>query len=389
MNIWQKEDKAAILRKVEEITREVVAKHAELVDRDAIWPEHSLRALLAGGLGGLVVPAQYGGLGQGLLTLAKVCEQLSRECASTGICFGMHCVGTSVIAVNATSAQQQEFLTPICEGRHITTLSLSETGTGVHFYLPQTQLNSVPPSHYTLSGEKVFVTNGGRADSYVVSAVAGSPEAPAGQFSCVVVPGNAMGVSWGAPWNGVGMRGNSSRSMILRSVRVPKANLLGSEGEQIWYIFNVIIPYFLVAIASTYLGIAASALEEARTHIQSRRHVHSGPLAQTPIIQHRFGTLWGMLERTRRLIYSAAASFDAGEPDALVTLMAGKAEVADSAVTIVNEAMTLTGGRGYSEGSKLSRHLRDVRAVHIMSPSTDLLRTWIGKSLLGVPFLAD
>lgn len=198
-----------------------------------------------------------------------------------------------------------------------------------------------------------------------------------------------MGVSWGAPWTGLGMRGNSSRSMILRSVRVPKSNLLGREGDQIWYIFNVITPYFLVAMAATYLGIAASALEEARTHIQRRRHVHSGPLTQAPIVQHRFGVLWGMLERTRRLIYGAAASFDAGEPDALIALMAGKAEIADAAVTIVNEAMTLTGGRGYSEGSKLSRHLRDVRAVHLMSPSTDLLRTWIGKSLLGVPFLAD
>ncbi|MFA5899062.1 MAG: acyl-CoA dehydrogenase family protein [Hyphomicrobium sp.] len=388
MNLWENGG-AAILRRAEEISRDVLAPSADKVDSEAAWPEHGLRTLLAEGFGGLVVPRQYGGRGQGLLTLAKVCELLSRECASTGICFGMHCVGASVIAVNATTTQQENFLTPICDGKHITTLSLSETGTGVHFYLPQTQLNSVPPCHYSLSGEKVFVTNGGRADSYVVSAVVSSPEAPAGQFSCVVVPGNAMGVSWGAPWNGLGMRGNSSRSMILRSVRVPRANLLGREGDQIWYIFNVIMPYFLVAMAATYLGVAASALEEARTHIMRRRHVHSGPLAQAPIIQHRFGTLWGMLERTRRLIYGAAASFDAGEHDALTAMMASKAEVADSAVTIINEAMTLTGGRGYSERSKLARHLRDVRAVHLMSPSTDLLRSWIGKSMLGVPFLAD
>lgn len=321
--------------------------------------------------------------------LARVCEQLSKECASTGICFGMHCVGSSVIAVNATAAQHENFLTPICEGKHVTTLSLSETGTGVHFYLPETRLNSVPPDYYSLSGEKVFVTNGGQADSYVVSVVAGAPAAPAGQFSCVVVPEGAEGLSWGKQWNGVGMRGNSSRAMTLKDVMVPRANLLGREGDQIWYIFNVITPYFLVAVASTYLGIAASALEEARTHVMSRRHVHAGSLSQAPIVQHRFGILWGILERTRRLIHGAAASFDAGEPDALIAIMAGKAEVADAAVTIVNEAMTLTGGRGYSEGSKLSRHLRDVRAVHLMSPSTDLLRTWIGKSMLGVPFLAD
>jgi alkylation response protein AidB-like acyl-CoA dehydrogenase len=381
---------AEILQKADAIAKDVLALHAERVDRDAVWPEAGLRALLAEGFGGLVVPRRFGGRGQGLLTLARVCETLARECASTAICYGMHCVGSSVIAANAAETQRDCFLTPICEGEHVTTLSLSETGTGVHFYLPQTTLDTASPDHYMLTGEKVFVTNGGHADSYVVSTVAGSREAPAGQFSCVVVPLGAMGVSWGKPWNGIGLRGNSSRTMNLRNVRIPRSNLLGQEGDQIWYIFNVIVPYFLVAVGSTYVGVAASALDEARTHLLARRHVHTGgTLAQTSIIQHRFGTLWGMLDRSRRLIHGAAAAFDAGESDALVSVMASKAEIADSAVAIVNECMTLTGGRGYSEGSKLSRLLRDVRAVHLMSPSTDLLHLWIGRQLLGVPLLSD
>ncbi|MBS0251157.1 MAG: acyl-CoA/acyl-ACP dehydrogenase [Proteobacteria bacterium] len=388
MNLWQG-GSSDIIKRAEEIAKDVLAAQADRIDRDALWPEQGLRTLLAEGFGGLVVPRQYGGRGQGLLMLARVCELLSKECASTGICFGMHCVGASGMSVNATDIQREQFLTPICEGRHITTLSLSELGTGIHFYLPQTSLHVVAPDTYSLTGEKVFVTNGSYADSYVVSAVAGEREAPAGQFSCVVVPNGALGLSWGKPWNGVGMRGNSSRTMTLRSVRVPRANLLGREGDQIWYIFNVITPFFLIAMAATYLGVASSALEEARTHVVRRRHIHTGALTQAPVVQHRFGTLWGMLDRTRRLVYGAAASFDNGEPNALISIMASKAEVADSAVTIVNEAMTLTGGRGYAEGSKLSRHLRDVRAVHLMSPTTDLLRTWIGKSYLGVPLLAE
>ncbi len=380
---------SGILNKAEEIAKGVLAVNAERVDKDIIWPEKGLRTLMAEGFGGLVIPKQYGGRGQGLLMLARVCETLSKECPSTGICYGMHCVASSVMSANATEVHKEFFLAPICEGKHLTTLSLSETGTGIHFYLPETKLTAIPPDHYSLSGEKVFVTNGGFADSYVVSVVAGDREAPAGQFSCVVVPGNAMGLSWGKAWAGIGMRGNSSRTMTLRSVRVPRANLLGREGDQIWYIFNVIMPYFLVAMSATYLGIATSALEEAQKHVLRRRHVHTGSLSQAPVIQHRFGTLWGMLERVRRLIYGSAASFDAGEDNALIAIMAGKAEVADSAVTIVNEAMTLMGGRGYAEDSKMARHLRDVRAVHLMSPSTDLLRLWIGKQYLGVPFLAD
>lgn len=388
MNTWQ-DGSREILKKAEEIAKGVLAVNASQVDREASWPENGLKTLLAEGFGGLVVPREYGGKGQGLLMLARVCEQLSKECASTGICYGMHCVGASVIAANATDMQREAFITPICEGKHVTTLSLSETGTGSYYYLPQTSLVAIPPDHYGLTGEKVFVTNGGYADSYVVSVVAGAREAPAGQFSCVVVPSGTPGISWGNPWNGVGMRGNSSRTMTLRNAQVSRGNLLGREGDQIWYVFNVITPFFMIAMAGTYLGIAASALDEARAHIMGRRHVHSGGLSQAPIIQHRIGSLWSMLERARRLVYGAAASFDNGEPDALMSIMASKVEVADSAVAIVNESMTLTGGRGYAEGSKLSRHLRDVRAVHLMAPTTDLLRTWIGKSLLGVPLLAD
>jgi alkylation response protein AidB-like acyl-CoA dehydrogenase len=380
----------ALLLKVQEISKEVVAPNAERTDRDACWPEEGIRTLQRAGLGGISVPIAYGGHGFGLKALVRVCETLGQDCSSTAICFGMHCVGSSVIAANATLDQQERFLTPICEGRHITTLSLSESGTGAHFYLPQTTLDDVSPDYFRLTGSKTFVTNGGNADSYVVSAVAASPEAPIGQFSCVVVPADSKGIRWGAEWDGLGMRGNSSRTMELQGVRVPRNNLLGKEGDQIWYIFNVVTPYFLMAMAGSFLGVATSALDEARKHLIRRYHTHTGSsLAQSSVLQHRLGTLWAMLERTRQLTYHAAASFDAGEPDALTAVMAAKAEVADCAVTIVNETMTLCGGISYRNGSRLHRLLRDARAVHLMSPTTDILRVWIGRALLGQPLLSD
>lgn len=384
------QEMSLLLLKAQEIAKDVLAPNVEQTDKGATWPELSMRALQQEGLGGLVIPAAYGGQGHGLLTLAKVCETLGQECASTAICFGMHCVGSSVIAANATTDQQARFLSPICEGRHITTLSLSEAGTGAHFYLPQTALEAISPEEFSITGTKTFVTNGGHADSYVISAVAASPEAPIGQFSCVVLPAEAEGIHWGANWDGLGMRGNSSRTMELRGVRVPRSNLLGKEGDQIWYIFNVVTPYFLMAMAGTFLGVATSALDEARRHLIRRYHTHTGSsLAQASVLQHRLGSLWAMLERTRRLTYHAASSFDAGEPDALTAVMAAKVEVADCVVSIVNEAMTLCGGIGYRNGSKLHRLLRDARAAHLMSPTTDILRVWIGRALLGQPLLSD
>ena len=383
-------DLNSILTQVQEIATEVVAPLASETDERAQWPKAGLRAMQNAGFGGLVAPKKFGGKECGLFALTRVCETLGRECASTAICFGMHSVGTSVIAANATPDQQERYLAPICNGKHITTLSLSEAGTGAHFYLPQTSLEALDDRHYRLTGTKTFVTNGSHADSYVVSAVAADPDAPIGPFSCVIVDGDAAGIKWGSPWDGLGMRGNSSRSMELLGVKLPRANLLGNEGDQIWYTFNIVMPHFLVAMGGTFLGVASSALEEARRHLIRRYHAHTGTnLAQSSVLQHRLATLWVSVERTRRLIYHAAQSFDAGEPDALIAVMSAKAEVADCVVTLVNEAMTLNGGIGYRKGSKLHRMLRDARASHLMSPTTDILRIWIGRALLGQPLLAD
>ena len=386
----RRQEISALLLKAQEIAKDVVAPNAERTDKDARWPELGIRALQREGLGGLVIPTAYGGQGHGLAALVRVCETLGQECTSTAICYGMHCVGASVIAANATADQQARFLTPICEGQHITTLSLSEAGTGAHFYLPQTSLEAASPDEYSLTGSKTFVTNGGHADSYVVSAVAASPEAPIGQFSCVVVPSDSEGLHWGADWDGLGMRGNSSKTMELQSVRVPRNNLLGKEGDQIWYIFNVVTPYFLMAMSGTFLGVATTALDEAKRHLIRRYHTHTGSsLAQASVLQHRLGSLWAMLERTRQLTYHAAASFDAGDPDALTAVMAAKVEVADCVVSMINEVMTLCGGIGYRSSSRLHRLLRDARAAHLMSPTTDILRVWIGRALLGQPLLSD
>lgn len=351
-----------VLGRTGEIVRGVVAAEAPAVDREARWPEAGIGAMRTEGLGGLVVSQSSGGLGHGLFALARVCEILGRECPSTALCFGMHCVGAAVISAKATIYQQQRYLEPIARGEHLTTLALSEPGNGAHFYLPQTRLAATSPETFGVTGIKSFVTNGGYSDSYVVSVVAEDPDAPPGQFSCVVVPEEAEGLAWGKPWNGLGMRGNSSRTVELRDVSIPRGNLLGEEGDEIWYVFSVIAPYFLVAMAGTYLGVASAALEEARTHLSKRRYALSGStLARQPVLQHRLGALWAEVERTRRLIYHAANQGDSGAPDALLALLSAKAEVADCAVDVANEAMTLTGGISYQEGSKLDRCLRDAR----------------------------
>lgn len=380
---------AEAVERARRVAVDVAAPLADKIDGEGLWPEEALRALQAEGLGGLTAPVAAGGSGLALRALAGVCETLGTACASTAITYGMHAVGTAVIAAKATPQQTAQLLEPIARGDHLTTLALSEPGTGSQFWIPETQVRRTGEG-YTVTGTKSFVTNGSLADSYVVSTTAAEPDVPDGQFSCVVVPASAPGLMWTDSWHGLGMRGNSSRGMRLEDVELPAENLLGSEGDQIWYVFEVVAPYFLIAMAGTYLGIARAALEDARQHVLARRHSHTGrSLAAQPIVQHRLGEMWARVERTRRLVHWAAEEAERGGPDALPALASAKAEVADCAVGVANDAMTLMGGIAYRDRAPVERHLRDARAAHVMSPQTDTLRTWTGRALLGIPLLGE
>jgi alkylation response protein AidB-like acyl-CoA dehydrogenase len=331
-----------------------------------------------------------GGHGHGLYGLARVCEELGKGYSSTGLCFGMHCVGTAVIAAKATDWQKKTYLEPISKGHHLTTLSLSEQGTGAHFYFPQTSIMPLSESNFIINGSKTFVTNGGQVDSYVISTVGASDDAAADQFSCIILDEGTEGMQWGKDWDGLGMRGNSSRTLKLENVPISASHVLGEKGDQLWYVFNVVAPYFLTAMSGTYLGIAERALLEAKTTLSKRVYSHNGTaLAQVSLLQHRLGTLWAKVERTRQLIYHAALLGDKGDESALPSLLAAKAEVASCAVDTVNEAMTLSGGISYQSNGLLGMLMRDARAAHVMAPTTDILYTWIGRVLLDQPLLSD
>ena len=365
------------------VAADVIAPDAERVDAEAAWPERGLRALLAAGLGGLTVPEHHAGLGQGLVGLSAVTEVLGRACASTAMCFGMHCVAAAVIAAKATDEQAAKYLRPIVQGKHVTTLALSEPGTGAHFFLPESRLTRDGDA-FVVNGQKTFVTNGGRADSYVISTLA-SDGVQQGEFNCLALDAGTPGMTWGERWLGFGMRGNESRGLKLDAVRVPAAQLLGEEGDQTWYVFEVVAPYFLTAIAGTYLGVAQAALETTIQHMKQRRFSHTGgSLAEVEVLQYRIGQLWTCVEKSRLLLQHAARLGDMGSPDALTAILASKADAANTAVATTNEAMTLCGGMAYRENSTLARLLRDARASHVMSPTTEMLTLWTGRSALGL-----
>lgn len=378
---------ADLKRRIEILAAKEIAPAAEEVDRKAVWPEQAMRALQREGFMGLHVPGELGGLGEGMVALVALCEELGRTCSSTALCYGMHCVGTAVIAAKATAHQKENYLRPIAAGEHITTLCLSEPGSGSHFYLPDTELER-EGDFFRVNGRKAFITNGGKADSYVANTRASDDHAAAGDFNCLILDRDQEGMEWQESWRGFGMRGNESRGLVMKDVRVPAANLLGEEGDQIWYIFEVVAPFFLMAMSGSYLGIAGAAIHAIIEHLESREYQHSGEtLSEVSVLQSRLAEMWIEYERTRGLVYRAAAQGDLGDPGAVQLLLAAKAAIGETVVRVTNEAMSMCGGSAYSENGKLARLLRDARAAHVMSPTTEMLKVWLGRTLLGQPLL--
>jgi alkylation response protein AidB-like acyl-CoA dehydrogenase len=374
-------------KKSAQIAAAALAPDAERVDREAEWPADGMHALADAGLLGLHIPRHLGGLGEGLLSLAIVTEELGRACSSTAMCFSMHCVASKVLAAKATKYQEDQYLRPIAEGRHITTLALSEPGTGAQNFLPRSHYR-VQGDDFVLDGQKSFVTSGSHADSYVVSAVPPGAELDPGTFICLVMDSDSPGIEWLDAWRGLGMRGNSSRAAKLNRVTLPRANLLGVTGDEIWYVFEIIQPYFVIAMAGVYLGIAQAALDLTIARLQSRRHEHTGETLSTiSALSDEVAVMWTRTERARQLVHHAARLGDAGAPNAQAALFAAKLDVAEAAVAVTNAAMMLAGGRGYQENSALGRLLRDAQAAHVMSPTTHLLKRWLGRSVLGMPLL--
>ena len=370
-----------------DIAGSVLAADCEMVDHEGAWPERGLRALAGAGLMGLHVPKHLGGHGEGMLALAVIAEELGRHCSSTAMCFGMHCVATKVLAAKATAYHEDAFLRPIAEGRHISSLALSEPGTGIHFFLPRAQFRT-EGAEVVLKGQKSFVTSGGHAHSYVTSAVSPGQELDPGAFACFAIAADSPGLEWQSEWQGFGMRGNSSRSVRFDDVRIPRQNLLGAEGDEIWYVFEVIAPYFIMAMAGVYLGIAQAALDAALAHLKSRRHDHTGQtLSEVPALGDQVAEMWISVQRTRQLVHHAARLGDAGDASTALALFASKADVADMVTSVTQQAMILCGGRGYEQNSQTARLMRDAQASHVMAPTTQLLKSWLGRSLLDLPLL--
>ena len=377
-------DSAAQLAK--SIASSTLANAAAENDRLGRFSSEAISALSAAGLLGMMLPSDVGGGAQGPRALADVVAALAEADASVAMVFLMHTLAALTIAAAPRTPALDRVLGDIAAGRHVSTLAFSEAGSRSHFWAPVSRAISLNGSGARISARKSFVTAAGHVDSYVASALAPNGSGPT-DSTLYLIDAKTPGLTVAAPWDGLGLRANASSALTLDGCVVSADRRLTEDGAGFATMLNVVLPMFNVGQAAVSLGICRSAVAATVSHLKSARFEHMGATlgealpnlrAQVATMQVETDGLAARLEDTLRHLESP------GELTVLRVLEV-KAAACETAIAVTSLAMRTCGGAAFSRQSGIERVFRDAQAGAVMAPTTDVLREFIGKALLGLP----
>jgi alkylation response protein AidB-like acyl-CoA dehydrogenase len=371
-------------RVVSEATAVAVADigpEAARVDRDGAFPEGPIGALGQCGLLGLNVPASCGGRGQGIRTIAAVLEVVGRHCSSTAMIYLMHLCGVACYAAAPEKTEPQ--LRAAAQGKHLSTLAFSETGSRSHFWAPVSRAVAGNGGVH-VSANKSFVTSAGRADGYVVSTLAPAATQPLESSLYLVLRGD-KGVRVSGTWKGVGMRGNASAPMTLENVALGEARALSAPGKGLDMMLGVALPVFQIGSAAIAVGIAEAAVQATIGHLTHARFEDThDTLAQLPTLRARVAEMRVQTDRARAHLAAVLDSLESPGPETQLLVLEVKAVATEAAVSVTDTAMRACGGAAFGGAHGIERLFRDARAPIIMAPTTDQAYDFIGRALCGL-----
>ncbi len=368
------------MEKLEKVVTEVIAPAAIEIDATGVFPRAAMEALGRAGLLGLISAKEVGGMGQGHRAAAMAVERVAQACASTAMVLCMHYAGTAVIEAHGPREVREE----IAAGQHITTLAFSEAGSRSHFWAPISTATSVDGNgRVALHARKSWATSAGQADSYVWSS---RPLGAEGASTLWLVPGKADGLSVPAPFNGLGMRGNSSSPVTADGVTIEKAMMLGPDGGGFDIMMGVVLPYFQLMNAACSIGIMTSAVANTAKHAGATRYEHlDSSLAELPTIRAYVARMQVKTDMVRTLLLDTLNALETGRPDAMLRVLEVKAAAGETATEVTDLAMRVCGGAAFRKEVGVERNFRDARAATVMAPTTDVLYDFIGKAVCGLP----
>lgn len=305
-------------------------------------------------------------------------ETLSKACATTGVIVSAH---TSLCAAPiyefGTEAQKQKYLVPLAKGEKIGAFGLTEPNAGTDAAGQQTQA-VLKDDHYILNGSKIFITNAGYADVYIVMAMTDPAKGLKG-ISAFIVESDYEGFSIGKKEAKMGIRGSATSELIFENVKVPKENLLGREGHG-FKIAMKTLDGGRIGIASQGLGIAQGALDETIKYVKERKQF-GRELAKFQNTQFQLADMATKVEASRLLVYKAAKAKDQKISYSEMAAMA-KLFASETAMEVTTKAVQLHGGYGYTREYPVERMMRDAKITEIYEGTSEVQKMVIASKLL-------
>ena len=354
------------------------------VDEQERFPAETVRKMAQLGMLGIYFPKEYGGAGADYLSYVLAVEELSKVCGTTGVILSAHTsLCCAPIFENGTPEQKAKYLPRLCSGEWLGAFGLTEPGAGTDAQGQQT--TAVPDEsgeNWVLNGSKIFITNAGAADLFVVIAVTGMTTdrrgRPSKEISAFLVERTDPGFSIGKHEKKMGIRGSSTCELVFESCVIPKNRLLGRQGKGFALAMKT-LDGGRIGIAAQALGIGGGAVAEAVAYTKER--VQFGKrISQFQNTQFQLADMHTRMEAAKYLVYSAALKKQSGRPYSADAAMA-KLFAAEAASDVTRRAVQLFGGYGYTRDYPVERMMRDAKITEIYEGTSEVQRMVIAGAL--------
>ncbi len=370
-----REEHESFRRSVRSFVEKEMVPNADQWEREGIFPRGLFTRVGELGYLGVRHPAEYGGSDLDFTYTAILCEELV-QCGSVGTAVNLmvQCeLATSIVTALGTEEQKQRFLPDAIAGRKIFALGISEPSAGSDVAALRTTAR-LEGDEYVIDGSKIFITNGTRAD-FILLAVRTGGEGGSG-ISTIVCPTDIAGFSVGRKLEKMGNHAGDTAELFFDGCRVPRANLLGSEGDGFKAIMHLFQGERLV-LSALACGLMTQLYRLAYEY-GSGRNIFGKPIIDFQVWRHRLADLEVLIEASRQLTYSAAYLLSHGEAAGREVSIA-KLFTAGAVKRVADEALQIHGGYGYMEDYLVCRLYRDVAAFTIGAGSSEVMREIIAK----------
>ncbi len=362
---------------VYQFAQKEIAPIAHDIDHSNEFPNELWRKLGDLGVLGMTVNEEYGGTDMGYLAHVVAMEEISRASASVGLSYGAHsnlCVNQ--IAKNGSATQKQTYLPKLCSGEHIGALAMSEPNSGsdvVSMSLKATRQDD----HYLLNGNKMWITNGPDADTYVVYAKTDPDAGPRG-ITAFIVERAYAGFSQHQKLDKLGMRGSNTCELVFQNCPVPLENVLGEAGNGVKVLMSG-LDYERAVLSGGPVGIMQACMDIVVPYIHDRKQFGQA-IGEFQLMQGKVADMYTELAASRAYLYAVASACDRGESsrkDAAAVIL----YTAERATQMALQAIQTLGGNGYVNEYATGRLLRDAKLYEIGAGTSEIRRMLIGREL--------